>query len=165
MTLVSTEWLNNNLNNVKILDASWHLTDKRNASNEYKKEHIENAIFFDLDKNSNQQIDLPHNHFLPNKREWEYTLSQMGISNNDKIIIYDNSDLISSCRCWFQFLYFGHSKNLVFILNGGFKKWMLENRKVTDKIPKTGSSKYFAKENKDMIKIKSQIDENIENNL
>ena len=162
MTLVSTEWLNNNLNNVKILDASWHLTDKRNASNEYKKEHIENAIFFDLDKNSNQQIDLPHNHFLPNKREWEYTLSQMGISNNDKIIIYDNSDLISSCRCWFQFLYFGHSKNLVFILNGGFKKWMLENRKVTDKIPKTGSSKYFAKENKDMIKIKSQIDENIE---
>jgi len=67
MTLVSTEWLNNNLNNVKILDASWHLTDKRNASNEYKKEHIENAIFFDLDKNSNQQIDLPHNHFLPNK--------------------------------------------------------------------------------------------------
>jgi transposase len=40
MNLVSTEWLNNNLNNVKILYASWHLTDKRNASNEYKKEHI-----------------------------------------------------------------------------------------------------------------------------
>jgi len=30
MTLVSTEWLNDNLSKVKILDASWHLsTDRR----------------------------------------------------------------------------------------------------------------------------------------
>ena len=52
MTLVSTNWLNKNLNKVKIIDASWHLMKNRNAIEEYNKEHIENAIFFDLDKNS-----------------------------------------------------------------------------------------------------------------
>ena len=48
MTLVSTNWLNKNLNKVKIIDASWHLDKNRNAFEEYSKEHIENAIFFDL---------------------------------------------------------------------------------------------------------------------
>ena len=55
MTLVSTEWLNRNLDKVKIIDASWHLVKNRNAIEEYKSEHIKNAIFFDLDKNSNQK--------------------------------------------------------------------------------------------------------------
>ena len=50
MTLVSTSWLSENLNKVKIIDASWHLVKNRKAIDEYNKEHIENAIFFDLDK-------------------------------------------------------------------------------------------------------------------
>jgi len=68
MTLVSTSWLNENLNKVKIIDASWHLVKNRNAVEEYNNKHIENAIFFDLEKHSNQQKNLPHNHFLPKKK-------------------------------------------------------------------------------------------------
>ncbi len=45
MSLVSTKFLDENLNRVKIIDASWHLTKNRNAIEEYNKEHIENAIF------------------------------------------------------------------------------------------------------------------------
>ena len=56
MTLVSTDWVDKNLDKVKIIDASWHLVKNRNAIEEYNKEHIENAIFFDLDKNSNKRI-------------------------------------------------------------------------------------------------------------
>ena len=41
MTLVSTNWLDENLNKVKIIDASWHLAKNRNAVEEYNKEHIE----------------------------------------------------------------------------------------------------------------------------
>ena len=161
MTLVSTDWLSKNLNRVKIIDASWHLVKNRNAIDEYNKEHIESAIFFDLDKNSNQKKDLPHKHFLPLVNNHEKTISEMGISNTDRIIIYCHSDLISSCRAWFQFLYFGHDPKLVSVLNGGLKKWKLEGRKVTNSKTKIIPSKYKAKENKNMIKIKSQIDENI----
>ena len=86
----------------------------------------------------------------------------MGISNSDKVVIYDNSDLITSCRCLFQFLYFGHMPNLVFVLDGGLKKWKLENRKVTDQETKAIPTKYLAKQNKRLIKNKSEIDVNIE---
>ena len=117
MKLVSSEWLSKNINKVKILDASWHLKKDRNALKEYKKKHIESAIFIDLEEVSNQSENLSHGHFLPKKEKWEEKLSQIGISNSSTVIIYDNSDLISSCRMWFQFLYFGHDPNLVFVLN------------------------------------------------
>jgi len=161
MTLVSTAWLNENLNKVKIIDASWHLVKNRNAIEEYKKEHIKNAIFFDLDKNSNQKKELSHGHFLPTINSHEKSISEMGILNTDRIIIYCYSDLISSCRAWFQFLYFGHDPKLVSVLNGGMKKWKLEGRKVTNLKTKIIPSKYKAKINNNMIKVKSQIDENI----
>ena len=51
MSLVSTEWLDNNHSKVKIIDSSWHMPNtNRNAYEEYKKEHIKNATFFDIDK-------------------------------------------------------------------------------------------------------------------
>ncbi len=162
MTLVSTDWLNDNLNKVKIIDASWHLAKNRNAIEEYSKEHIENAVFFDLDKNSNQRKDLSHGHFLPSISDHEKSISEMGILNTDRIIIYCYSDLISSCRAWFQFLYFGHDPKLVSVLNGGMKKWKLEGRKVTSLKTQTIPSKYKARKNNNMIKVRSQIDENIE---
>ena len=69
MTLVSTHELDNSLSdNTKLIDASWHFLSNRNGFKEYQKEHIENAIFFDLEKHSNQQKNLPHNHFLPKKK-------------------------------------------------------------------------------------------------
>ena len=161
MTLVTTSWLNENLNKVKVIDASWHLAKNRNAFEEYNKEHIKDAIFFDLDKNSNQKKDLPHGHFLPLIINHEKSVSKMGILSTDKIIIYCCSDLISSCRAWFQFIYFGHNPKLVAILDGGMKKWKLEGRKVTNLKTKINCSKYKAQENNNMIKVKSQITENV----
>ena len=47
MPLIDTSWLEKNLNNVKIIDASWHMPNaNRNGYDEYNKEHLPNAIFF-----------------------------------------------------------------------------------------------------------------------
>ena len=52
MSLVTSDWLENNLNDVKIIDCSWHMPGiGRNPEEEYFKNHIPGAIFFDLDKN------------------------------------------------------------------------------------------------------------------
>ena len=160
MLLAETDWLKKNLYDVKIIDCSWHMPQaKRNGYEEYKKNHIPNSIFFDLDKNSKKKTDLPH--MLVSLDEWEKIVSEMGIDNDDQIVIYDNSDVISACRCWYNFIYFGHKPDLVKVLNGGFKKWVLEN-KITDTIiPKIEKTEYKANENKDLVKNKEQIDENI----
>ena len=84
--------------------------------------------------------------------DWEKIVSKMGIKEDDEIIIYDNSDVISSCRCWFNFIYFGHDPSLVHVLNGGLKKWIKENRRVTDEIINIQKSDYKSFEKKELVK-------------
>jgi thiosulfate/3-mercaptopyruvate sulfurtransferase len=160
MSLVSTDWLMTNLNKVKIIDCSWHMPQtKRNGFEEYNKQHIKNAIFFDLDKNSKKDTDLPH--MLIDNKSWENIVSNMGIKNDDQIIVYDNSDVISSCRCWYNFIYFGHNPNLIKVLDGGLKKWVSEKKPTTIDIVNIEPSHYSANEKIELVKNKAQINENI----
>ena len=160
MSLVETNWIEKNLNNLKIIDCSWHMPQaKRNGFNEYKNQHIPKAIFFDLDLNSKKNIELPH--MLVEISDWEEIVSKMGIKKNDEIVIYDNSDIASACRCWFSFIYFGHDQKLVHVLNGGLKKWIIEKRKVTTDLPNIILSNYNCHENKELVKNKDLIDKNI----
>ena len=160
MSLVETKWLQKNLDSVKIIDCSWHMPQtKRNGFDEYKKQHIPNAIFFDLDDNSKKNTNLPH--MLIEINSWDKIISKMGIKNDDKIIIYDNSDVISSCRCWFNFIYFGHDPKLIYVLNGGLKKWIKEKRKITNDLTDIQISNYKSFEKKELVKNKKLIDENI----
>ncbi len=160
MSLVSTEWLESNLNNVRIIDASWHMPNsQRDAYAEYLKAHIENAVFFDLDKSSNEKSPFPH--MLPNEEEWGKIVSDLGIKNSDHVVIYDNSDIISSCRCWYSFIYFGHNTDNVSVLDGGLTKWIDEKKLTTNKIKKFNKSEYAVTENKSLVKNKEQIKKNI----
>ena len=161
MSLVETDWLEKNIDFVKIIDCSWHMPQtKRNGLEEYKSQHIPNSIFFDLDDNSKKENNLPH--MLVNQNDWEQIVSKMGIKNEDEIIIYDNSDVISSCRCWFNFIYFGHNPKLVHVLNGGLRKWIKENKKVTNNIYNIKASNYKSFEKKELVKNKEQINFNID---
>ncbi len=160
--LKSTTWLAENINKVKVLDATWHMPNSnRNAFREYETGHIEGSIFFDLDKNSNQKVSLPH--MLPEFREWQRIVSNLGIRNNDQIIIYDNSDVLSASRCWFSFLYFGHDANLVSVLDGGLKKWVLENRPLSKDKVNLIETNYSASEKKSLVINLDQVERNIEN--
>ena len=125
--LVTTDWLEKNLSKVRVIDATWHMPNlKRESYKDYLKTHISGSVFFDLDKSSDEKSSLPH--MMPDKDKWERIVTEQGIKNSDQLIIYDNSDTFSSCRCWFTFIYFGHDPNRVSILDGGFIKWINENR-------------------------------------
>mgnify|MGYP001167060745 FL=1 len=161
MSLVETDWLEKNLENVQIIDCSWHMPQtKRDGLVEYKNQHIQNTIFFNLDENSKKNIDLPH--MLVEISNWNTIVSKMGIKNNDEIVIYDNSDVISSCRCWFNFIYFGHDPKLIHVLNGGLKKWIKEKKEVTKKILDPRITEYKSFEKKELVKNKDSINKNIE---
>ena len=169
MDLVTTDWLENNLNNVKIFDASWHMPSaKRNAKKEYDNKHINGAMFWDLDEHSDR--DSTHPHMMSNSDYWTRMLWSFGIQNYDHIIVYDYSDIYSSCRLWFALKYFGHQK--VSVLDGGMKKWLKENRptskEVIEDLGKFSSieklnpkSRYKVNEKIEWIKNKKEINENI----
>ena len=160
MSLVTSDWLEENINKVKLIDCSWHMPNvKRDAYKEYLKEHISGAIFFDLDKYSATNTDLPH--MLPSPINWEKIVSNLGINNNDRIIIYDNSDVLSSCRCWYNFIYFGHDPKLVSVLNGGLRKWKQESKEISNEKVKFSKTNYEGKELISLVKDKYKIDLNI----
>ena len=163
MSLATTDWLEKNLKNVRILDATWHMPNsKKNAEQEFLNNHIQGAQFFDLDKNSDEKNLIPH--MLPSKEKWQQTISNYGISNEDIVVVYDNSDVISSCRCWYMFIYFGHNPKKVFVLDGGLKKWKLENKKTFNQLETFNRTKYLAEENTNLVKNKLQIDQNVKEN-
>ena len=145
MNLVTTDWLKTNLDEVKIFDATWHMPNlKRNARKEYLEKHIPGAIFWDLDEHSDKGSPYPH--MLPNSDYWTQMLWSFGIKNDDHIVAYDFSDVHSACRLWFSLKYFGHQK--VSVLDGGMKKWLLENKITTNKINKIEQiSSYRVSEN------------------
>ena len=172
MNLVSTDWLDQNLNKVKIFDASWHMpTSKRNSKKEYEEKHIKGAIFWNVDEHSDK--DSPYPHMMSNSDYWTRMLWSFAVKNEDHIVVYDYSDTYSSCRLWFALKYFGHKK--VSVLDGGMKKWLAENRSTDNKIDEdlgkfsnidklNPENKYKVKEKTDLVKNKKQIDENLKKN-
>ena len=119
--LIEADSLNRIINDkdVKILDCRWYLNDKRKGLNEFKKNHIPNSIFLDLENFSDQKSNLPH--MLPSAREFELKVSELGIKKRDKIIIYDQTGFFCSTRIWLMFKIFDHQK--VLVLNGGYQNW------------------------------------------
>ena len=106
--------------NLKILDATFYLPDSGLiAEEEYKKKHIPNAIFFDINKIADPNNSLPH--MIPSKNLFSKMMQNIGLNKDDEIIIYDNSPFLSSARAWFLFRYFGHDK--ISIMQGGIKNW------------------------------------------
>ena len=143
--------LKNKINkpNIKILDATFFLPDSGlNAEEEYQKEHIPNSVFFDVNKIADPKNPLPH--MIPSKDLFSDMMQNLGLNNEDEIIIYDNSPLLSSARAWFLFRYFGH-KNIL-ILNGGLKNWKKSGGETTVKKTMISKGNFVSKtEKKDLV--------------
>ncbi|MCI5045053.1 MAG: 3-mercaptopyruvate sulfurtransferase [Aquisalinus sp.] len=104
---------------LKIIDASWHLDTSISAEADFKAEHLPNAAFFDLDAVSDQSSSLPH--MLPTSTAFQTAVEKLGISRDDKIVVYDSTGLFSAPRVWWTFRVMGAHQ--VQILDGGLPAW------------------------------------------
>ncbi len=86
----------------------------------YLERHIPGAHFFDLDEIADKTTSLPH--MLPSDTLFSETLTQLGISNNTTVILYDIGNLFSAPRGWWTFTTLGCHK--VRILAGGLQAWI-----------------------------------------
>ena len=128
--IVSTDWLEQHLEapDVRIIDSSWYFPqEKRNAEQEFLECHIPGASFFDIDKIKDNDSDLPH--MLPPSEMFNSTVRKLGIGDGHKVVIYDGLGMRSAARLWWMFKVFGYSD--VVVLDGGFPKWVKENRSTT----------------------------------
>ena len=125
--LKSTAWLAGELGkpDLVVVDGSFYLTTQnRDAREEYLKQHIPGAVFFDINAIADHSTDLPH--MLPGPDQFGEALGQLGVAEADTIVVYDGTGLYSSPRVWWTLRIFG-AKN-VYILEGGMPAWLAEGR-------------------------------------
>jgi len=117
-TLVSTQWLKNNLKHpdLRVLDASWHLPNEdRNAFTEFEMGHIPGARFFDIDDISDHRSSLPH--MVPPVEKFMSRVRALGVGDGHQIVVYDSKGLFSAARVWWLFRMMGHDS--IAVLDGG----------------------------------------------
>ena len=129
--MIETDELDNLLQkgqkDLRILNGTWYMPNqKKNPKQEHKDSRIPTSIFFDIDDIADKTIDLPH--MLPSEEEFIQHMQNLRVRRTDNIICYDNVGIFSSPRVAWTMRFFGAER--VRVLNGGFKKWVKEGRKV-----------------------------------
>ena len=133
--VVSADWLQSELGakDLRILDASFYLpAQKRNADAEYASGHIPGAIRFDQDKIADHSTNLPH--MVPSPELFAAEVGKLGISETDRIVVYDGPGLFASPRVWWLFHVVMGAQN-VFVLDGGLDGWKAEGRPLETALP------------------------------
>lgn len=129
--LVTTQWVADHKDDpkVKLLEVDVDTTS-------YDKGHIPGAIGW------NWQTDLQDRVLrdVVDPRAFAELCSRTGINNDDTVILYgDNNNWFAAWALW-QFKYHGHTD--VRLMNGGRKKWELEQREMTTQRPQLERSNY-----------------------
>ena len=126
-SLVSTEWLAGELgaSDLKIVDASAHLPAKqRDPRAEFVAAHVPGALFLDLPSLKDAGSPIPN--ALPTAAQFAGRMAALGIGTDDRVVIYDDSDVKTSSRAWF-ILRMNGMRNVA-LLDGGIAKWKAEGR-------------------------------------
>lgn len=112
-----------NQKNVIVLDATWFgPSDTRNARDEFLQHHLPGARFLNLNELLDTETTLP-NMLSRDEKLISEKISALGITNEHKLIFYDNSPYHTSCRALWMFKVFGHNPFLLYILDGGYEAW------------------------------------------
>lgn len=125
--LVSTDWLAAHLGaaDLVVLDATQHLADsERDAQAEYVARHVPGARFLDLASWTDPGSATPK--AVPNAEQFAERLQMLGIAQDSRVVLYDDSAIRSAARAWFIFALHGFDR--VAILDGGLAKWVAEGR-------------------------------------
>ncbi len=78
---------------------------------------------------------------MPSVKQFSDYMMELGITNDDVVVIYDNQGVYSAPRAWWLFKVMGH-KN-VYVLDGGLPKWQLENQPVVASYQALGEKSHY----------------------
>jgi thiosulfate/3-mercaptopyruvate sulfurtransferase len=133
-----------------LVDADWaesHLDDSKVVFVEvdedvsaYDTGHIPGAVRLDW----KSELQDPIIRDFVNKEQFEKLLSAKGVSNDDTVVLYGGNNNWFAAYAYWYFKLYGHDD--VKLLDGGRKKWELDNRKQTQEVIDRTPASYSAKE-------------------
>jgi thiosulfate/3-mercaptopyruvate sulfurtransferase len=108
-----------------VIDGSWHLPNTgRFGAIEFPLGHIPGAVYFDIDTIADRESPLPH--MLPKPDLLAKEMTELGLGDGMRLVIYDVLGLFAAARVWWTLRAYGVHD--VRILEGGLTKWIVEGR-------------------------------------
>ncbi len=145
-------------NNTRFVDATWYLPNvPENGREIYKSKHLPGAVYFDIDEVADPSSSLPH--MYPTVERFEQCVENLGISSDNRLIIYDRTNYLASARVWWMFRSFGHDD--VQVLNGGLKEWEKHGGTMEAGEPQTELGNFTAQAPKQDIIEWKELSENL----
>ena len=143
--LVDTQWVAEHLkDSVKVRIAEVDYDPRSN----YSLGHIPGAVLFDW----KEDINDPVSRNVLSKQACQDLLQQRaGLNNDTTLILYGDFNNWFAAFAFWVFKYYGYKD--VRLMNGGRKKWLVEDRPVSKDIPKYPSGTFKASDADNRIRV------------
>jgi thiosulfate/3-mercaptopyruvate sulfurtransferase len=106
-----------------IVDCRFQLNNPSAGYDAYLTGHIPGAHYLDLDKDlSGLKTGKNGRHPLPQKTHLVEKLAQLGLQQNQTVVVYDAQDSMFAARAWWLLRWLGHTQ--VQVLHGGLPAWL-----------------------------------------
>lgn len=123
--VVDTKWVEDHIQDPNVRIAEVDYDPKSN----YMLGHVPGAVLFDW----RQDINDPVTRNILGKQECQNLLQNAGINDDTTLVLYGDFNNWFAAFAFWVFKYYGY-KDLR-LMNGGRKKWLLEDRPLTKDIP------------------------------
>jgi thiosulfate/3-mercaptopyruvate sulfurtransferase len=133
--LVSADWVEKNLDAPGVV-----FVEVDEDTSAYDTGHIPGAIKIDW----KQDLQDPVRRDFVNKEQFEALLSERGIANDDTVILYGGNNNWFAAYAYWYFKLYGHRD--VKLLDGGRKRWELDNRPLVKDATSREQTTYTAQE-------------------
>jgi thiosulfate/3-mercaptopyruvate sulfurtransferase len=121
-------------------DPQLHLVEVDEDTTAYEKGHVPGAVAI----NWRDELQSKTSRDVVEKAGFEELLGSRGIDENTEIILYGGNNNWFAAYAYWYLKYYGHEN--VKLMNGGRKKWELEQRPLTTDAPAVTSTTYRAKD-------------------
>ncbi|CAN5877468.1 sulfurtransferase [soil metagenome] len=133
--LVDADWVEQHLDDDAVV-----LVEVDEDTSVYDKGHIRGAVKLDW----KQDLQDPIRRDFVNKAQFEQLLSSRGIGNEHTVVLYGGNNNWFAAYAYWYFKLYGHDD--VKLVDGGRKKWELENRELTEEATQRPTTSYTAQQ-------------------
>lgn len=135
---------------LRLIDASFVLTDPAAGRSAYESGHLPGAVYFDLDQDLSDPEALARHragvpgaggrHPLPDMRRFAEKLGARGIGSEHEIVVYDQDGGMFAARAWWLLRYAGHAPAR--FLDGGLRAYVEAGGALTTEVPEHPAARF-----------------------
>jgi thiosulfate/3-mercaptopyruvate sulfurtransferase len=138
--LAEPSWLEEHLedDNVRVIDCA--------TLDAYRRAHIRGAVGLPVHIYIKDSADET---FVMPPDQFAALMGRLGVGNDTTVVTYDDNNSLVAARLWWALNYYGHTNAKV--LNGGWHRWLYEQRPVTTHATHTRPATFTARAHEELI--------------